>query len=659
MGLFPIALLAAAALGRPGVCTPDPATALALRRVEDIEARCGDAPACLAERQRQLEDALATRPDDVHLQRARLQVLRMLSLDKPGRLLELYPITGRSAALLAAPRSRALALDLRGLALRRTLDERRSVLEEALRLDRSLPWPHLDLGDVPHLRAFLAACPEAIGGLEAAARVDAQAPPEALELAREWAPRLRARLEQGQDPRAWPALWGAEFALVAPQQHEAVRARIRADLEQIRSRPQPDRLVYWETLAEGSQLVGDSTARVLAEIESRFPCSEPALQEHLGHLDRGAGDRAVYDATTGWLRQCPGVSALAVERFFAAKRAAGLSDDDVLDAADTFLAAQHTDFRTRTPVPSVQVVELLLARGLRETAIPGLLRTAAEEVETAHRLALARGGSAAQSADRLRADNLFRVRLVTARAEISAGRLASARAILDEIAPPEPQDETARFPAQRWREERAKLAEKEDRLLDALVDWRAASALGGDTRARARGLWERLGGSEASFAEFWGSPEAAALAPPEGPFTASVGRPLPAFSLPDLAGRTWTPRDLDGRVAVLTTWATWCEPCKLEMPWLQRFAQQAGAGVVVLTLNVDENQGLVAPFAKANGLEMPVLQAGSLKLDVEGIPTTWIVDRKGVVRHQSTGFGDGQAWLDELRKLVGALSAEP
>ena len=206
MGLAAIAssALAVTAL-TSGVCTPDPGTALVLRRVEDVEARCGDAPACLAERQRQLEEALATRPDDAPLQRARLQVLRMLSLDKPGRLLELYPITGRNAALLAPPRSRALALDLHGLALRRSLDERRSVLEEALRLDRSLPWPHLDLGDVPHLRAFLAACPEATEGLEAAARVDAQAPPEALELAREWAPRLRARLEQGVEgiPTTW------------------------------------------------------------------------------------------------------------------------------------------------------------------------------------------------------------------------------------------------------------------------------------------------------------------------------------------------------------------------------------------------------------------------------------------------------------------------
>jgi thiol-disulfide isomerase/thioredoxin len=130
-----------------------------------------------------------------------------------------------------------------------------------------------------------------------------------------------------------------------------------------------------------------------------------------------------------------------------------------------------------------------------------------------------------------------------------------------------------------------------------------------------------------------------------------VGRALPPFKLPGLSGRTWTLDDLKGKITFINVWATWCPPCREELPWDQKLHERRG-DFVVLTLNADEQTALVQPYAEEQKLTVPVLLAHDYVvklLQPLALPRTWIVDRAGVIRAEYKGFGRGsEAWLDRM-----------
>jgi thiol-disulfide isomerase/thioredoxin len=145
-----------------------------------------------------------------------------------------------------------------------------------------------------------------------------------------------------------------------------------------------------------------------------------------------------------------------------------------------------------------------------------------------------------------------------------------------------------------------------------------------------------------------------------------VSRPLPDFDLVDLEGRHWTRANLAGKRAVIDTWATWCGPCKEELPHLNALADRLKErkDVILLSWNIDQDAGLVEPFAKQNALRFPILLAASQSTRLigdRGIPQTWLVDATGVVRVEATAWGVGdQRWEDELlAKLESLAPASP
>ena len=121
------------------------------------------------------------------------------------------------------------------------------------------------------------------------------------------------------------------------------------------------------------------------------------------------------------------------------------------------------------------------------------------------------------------------------------------------------------------------------------------------------------------------------------------GKTMPAFQLVDLEGRTWTQTDLAGKTAFINVWATWCPPCRKEMPDLQKLWERVRTrpGVVLLTFNVDEAPEVVAPFVAKGGYTFPVLLAHDFvrnKLEVQGIPRNWVLDTNGVWRTDQIGL---------------------
>jgi thiol-disulfide isomerase/thioredoxin len=148
----------------------------------------------------------------------------------------------------------------------------------------------------------------------------------------------------------------------------------------------------------------------------------------------------------------------------------------------------------------------------------------------------------------------------------------------------------------------------------------------------------------------------AGLAVPKSPL-ASVD-----FELPSLGGGTTKLSSLHGSVVMLNFWATWCPPCRSEMPSMQRLYQQfRGKGLVVLAVDLQEQQDQVQKFVAENGLSFPVLLDATGQVGVtygaQSIPTTWIVDRSGGIVARAVG---GREWdTPEMLSIFQALLQQP
>lgn len=174
---------------------------------------------------------------------------------------------------------------------------------------------------------------------------------------------------------------------------------------------------------------------------------------------------------------------------------------------------------------------------------------------------------------------------------------------------------------------------------------------------RARALWKQLDRPDAEFDAFL---DLDGATPRKGELAWSTAeKSVPEFSLTDLAGRRWTLADLKGKTTFINFWATWCGPCLTEMPYLEKLHRRLKdhPTVQLLTLNVDENPGVVAPFLRTGSYTFPVITAEQFvqnTLKVNGYPANWVVDPDGIVRRmQGGGLGEPDRWLDWVyRSLV-------
>jgi len=115
-----------------------------------------------------------------------------------------------------------------------------------------------------------------------------------------------------------------------------------------------------------------------------------------------------------------------------------------------------------------------------------------------------------------------------------------------------------------------------------------------------------------------------------------AGQRAPAFPLSDPAGKSVALDSYRGRVVVMNLWATWCPPCRAEMPDLQRLYAAYGAqGLVVLGINQGESGSRASEFAHSLGIHFPILldadQQYGRTYSALGLPTTVVVDRNGII----------------------------
>ena len=124
------------------------------------------------------------------------------------------------------------------------------------------------------------------------------------------------------------------------------------------------------------------------------------------------------------------------------------------------------------------------------------------------------------------------------------------------------------------------------------------------------------------------------------------------FTLTDLNGKPWTLKDLKGKVVMLNFWATWCPPCRKEMPDLENLYRQfEPQGLVILGISDDEPEK-VREFVQKQGTTYPVLLDPGSKvnelLHIQGIPKTFVYDREGKIVAQSIDMRTKSQFLEML-----------
>jgi thiol-disulfide isomerase/thioredoxin len=139
----------------------------------------------------------------------------------------------------------------------------------------------------------------------------------------------------------------------------------------------------------------------------------------------------------------------------------------------------------------------------------------------------------------------------------------------------------------------------------------------------------------------------------------SPGAPAPGFQLPSSGSGPLSLSDLKGQVVLINFWASWCGPCRQEMPILEQlYRKYKPAGFTLLGVNVEPKSGDALGFLKSTPVSFPILFDTTSKVstlyEVSGMPSTVILDRKGTVRYVHHGYKPGEEgeYLDQIRTLM-------
>jgi len=143
------------------------------------------------------------------------------------------------------------------------------------------------------------------------------------------------------------------------------------------------------------------------------------------------------------------------------------------------------------------------------------------------------------------------------------------------------------------------------------------------------------------------------------PNVVKLGEVAPNFQLRDMAGHLVTLSDLRGKVVLLNFWATWCGPCRVEMPAMEQLYRTfSRKDFEILAVSTDaQGVAVTRPFQQENHLTFPILHDADYRVGLtygaRSLPMTFMVDRQGVIRHQIFGARDWGA--SEAHQLVQML----
>ena len=569
---------------------------------------------------------------------------------------------------------------------------------------QSFPWAHIKLAEIynypnfkdaaklkEHLRQWTAACPKALDGLSQISRSGDK------ELIAGTAQSLRARLEQSTNSDElvyWEDLWTLEFKVKPVTEHALLREQIAKDLEKIRATNLGSK-EWLQTMQAGYKQTGDKPNQRWAEdelirllpnsdttrrmIQSRYYDEHPFPKGEPTEGEKQAYYQALADASSEWVKRWPGDEmawASLVRAFTQLEKAKNVD----VETAYNGYATSHERSRNSYSLPPVEVgvSRFYLKRNYKLENVPVILQKGIAEIDEINKY---RGTSDLYPPSDLIESNVKFVRLeswpIIAEAYARLKQPDKARDVLAQLAditnkkPAEPasdaQKRGAAYDQSVYWQAVGKVAEAEQRKLDALMAYQTAlmvrpnapAANRDELNTNTQRLWKELGGTDQGWRAYMARTEAAKgkVGSAEIATWDTKNTLLPEFELSDLDGRKWSLADLKGKVAFINLWATWCGPCRAELPYVQKLREQLKdrKDVVVLTLNIDEEVGMVQPFMKEFKYNFPVL-LGQTYADGQGvnsIPRNWIVSLDGKIVFEGIGFGNsGEDWMKKANEMI-------
>lgn len=685
------------------VCHPTGEVAEVLDRFRALKNECGLSPACTDRAMTLLEEGLEAHPGNIHLERDLQTEWRYAELPE-ARKARKDEVIARYRALADEHPEDAVSLYL---AARVTEDpeETERLFRRAVDLDPAFPWARLGVlyasrmsGAAPdaeaerrHLGAVLDRCPSLVATVGSYARASRHEP---------W---WRERVAAGRETLRRRDLadsfvdlgrsWGVLYESTPLAEQAPLAAVVRAEVEEVEALERAEDDAWWQTLEQGYELIGDEAAveRIGAERIARFPCSDSivwkrqsAWREENPQPDREESEEeertrwanALWKQAEEWMAECPGAKELAFSKLTAANVGANLTATQVEALADDLLAVAESGAVQPGVATETLIAGMFLAQEVHLDRVDSLVVAGLEKdlADVEERLA---DPAYPEDLKVQIADNVpnmrwnalsIRSRAAIQRedAELAREIATEAASLLEEVRPADdaPEAERQQYLAYEGGHllMRAKLAALEERPADAAVLFARASLVQRDAEEALEKGWQ-------AWAEAGGSAEGwqALTDGLSGSAAPALDRlalrwketeiELPAdLELTDLEGESWTRADLEGRTVFVNLWATWCGPCRKELPEVEKLYERTRGrdDVRVVTFNIDKNPGAALRYAEKEGFSFPVLLATDLvdAMGVSGIPRSWIVDHSLVVRREQVGWGPDDEWVDQVVELL-------
>lgn len=561
-------------------------------------------------------------------------------------------------------------------------------------------WPDLQLAEIynsgkfedkakfnEHLTAFWTSCPASTDGSARWMLVKDMA------LQTKIAAALRPQLEKSTDPdtlKNFRFLWSLEFRTHSPQEHEAVRKQVAADVKRLETvEPHPD-ADWMNFLIDGYKQSGasDKTIHALEDrLLKQYPQSDEAeniVQKRWRDAHKEPTDPKDTAAWTAyrqtnrgameeWIREYPDDNSLA--RFGMISMAFNdysLPEKDGIAIVDAFLAKGERQDQPGWMWTKYEAAGFLLAHKWQPGRVVDLLQQvqamqAKDKAESAKRDNLSAEDRKNEEKQNQNTDRSLRSQLIYAAmlAKQPDAVLPFKASIEGNL--PEDKNDLSGY----WLD-RARFAVLENHRQDALTYYQQAlhmrakapswqqGRLEDNLMDESRALWTGMGGTETAFAVWSKAPAALTAAASEARWEKPT-KTLPDFQLTDLSGKTWALANLKGKVVLINLWATWCGPCNEELPQLEKLYEKVKgrSDIQILTFNIDEDEGLVAPYLKEKGYTFPVLPAFSFTVNLlngYAIPQNWVVNPKGSWQWTQIGYDSSDDWsrgmLDKLEAAV-------
>lgn len=682
-------------------CEPSPSLKAELKKASDVYNE--EIPwSARQQKQRAILQELASKyPDNFHVQRRYQESRRSGFFSDTEALIAEY-----RAQMEKKPNDPVAIYMYARLLIGRQTKDALAIIEKLAQQSPDFPWTHLQLADLynyptlrdvekskDHLKQWIAMCPNERSSFNLVSRLGDK------DMMTAAAQRLRTMLESSsnnEDFTYWDTLWTLQFKLKPVPEHAQLREQIAADLTSLRAKNLNSK-EWLQALQAGYKQVGDKTGQRWAEdemirlfpksdtakrlIQTRWDEENPYPKADEPEAKKQAYHQAVLQVTSEWLKRWPTDERSWSNRVYSLNALKGSNED--MEAAYKGYAKSHEleMYSISTPPLAITVAQFYLDRGYRLQDIPSLIQPAIAEIE---RFEKSRGVSDAfPQGDEVEGNLSFtrwRSWPILAQAYARTNQPAKASEVLAEMAealkkkePGEKGSDAKKrayaYNAGIYWQAVAKVAEIEQRKLDALTAYQTALSVRTKGATPAAGskdelmdntqrLWKELGGTQQGWDAYLArvesktKPASAEVASWDTKNTA-----MAEFDLMDLDGRKWSLADLKGKVAFINLWATWCGPCRLELPYVQKLREQLKdrKDVVILTLNIDEEVGLVQPFMKENKYNFPVLlgQAYADAQRVNSIPRNWVVAVDGKVMFEGIGFGnDGAEWMKKAAQVI-------